>query len=149
MDLNFILERRLAVGGGIWTAEAMSELAQLGFTHVVNVQAEFDETELGTAAGLKVLWNPTDDDLAPKPPEFFERAAQFALEALRDPAARVYVHCAAGVHRGPLAAAAILCAAGYDVEAAIDRITSHRDGASFPSAYVESLRSWIAARARE
>ncbi|MGH9482591.1 MAG: dual specificity protein phosphatase family protein [Terriglobales bacterium] len=146
VDLTYILGSRVAVGGGIWTAADMAELAGRGFTHVVNVQAEFDETELGAAAGLAVLWNPTEDDLNEKPPEFFERAAQFALAALRDPGARLYVHCAAGVHRGPLAAAAIVCALGSEPEAAMELIASRREGVNFPPAYALSLRRWAASR---
>src|SRR5690348_7100443 len=59
MDISFILDR-LAIGEGIWTADRMARLAMLGFTHIVDVQQEFDDTELARAQGLEVLWNPTD-----------------------------------------------------------------------------------------
>jgi protein-tyrosine phosphatase len=142
LDLTYILDQRLAVGGGLWTADAMAALAGLGFTHIVNLQAEFDDSALAAVAGLAALWIPTEDDLQPKPAEFFERAARFALQALKDQRAQVYVHCAAGVHRGPLATAAILCELGYTVEDAVARIASLRIGADFPDVYLESLRSW-------
>ncbi len=146
MDIDFILDRRLAIGGGIWTAEAMAELARRGFTHIVNLQVEFDERALAAAAGLEALWNPTDDDFRPKPAEFFERAAQFALAALEGETAQLYVHCAAGVHRAPLAAAAILIGLGYDLDDAIRLIARRRLLAEFPEVYVDSLRYWAATR---
>lgn len=146
VDLTFILDRRLAVGGGIWTAPEMAELARLGFTHIVNLQIEFDDSELAAPFGLQVLWIPTDDDLAPKPPHLFERAVRFVLEAWEQPSARFYIHCAAGMHRSPLAAAAVLCALGFDLDDAVALIASRRIGAAFPEPYLESLRAWWAGR---
>jgi protein-tyrosine phosphatase len=149
MDVSYIIDNRLAVGGGIWTAEDMAEMAAAGFTHIVNLQAEFDHTAMARMAGLQVLWNPTEDDLSPKPGEFFERAASFAVSALEDEKARVYVHCAAGVHRGPLAAAGVLCALGYRPEAAMELIAARRNWAEFPDVYRRSLKRWAMARARD
>lgn len=146
MDFDYILDRRLAVGGGLWTLEAMVELSRRGFTHIVDVQAEFDDTALAAEVGIEVLWNPVEDDNEPKPAEFFERAAQFAARALADPKAQVYVHCAAGIHRGPLAAAAILCSLGLSPESAIALITARRPGADFPAPYWYSLLWWTNTR---
>ncbi|HET9783880.1 MAG TPA: dual specificity protein phosphatase family protein [Terriglobales bacterium] len=148
MDLTYILERRLAVGGGIWTIEAMSEVSRMGFTHVVDLQAEFDDTALASHFGIQVLWLPVEDDFAPKTPELLEQATRFAVSALRDPEAQVYVHCAAGIHRGPLAAAAVLCGLGLDPAAAMEAVLSRRVLAEFPEAYRGSLESWYAGRGR-
>lgn len=138
-----MLDRRLAVGGGIWTAAAMAELARAGFTHVLNLQAEFDETALAREAGLEPFWLPVEDDLLDKPPELLEQMAEFGRRALRDPRAQLYVHCAAGIHRGPLAAAAILCALGWEPEAAMDQVRRRRLGAEFPGIYASSLYAWL------
>ncbi len=146
MDFDYILDRRLAVGGGIWTREAMAELARLGFTHVLNLQAEFDDSGLAAECGVAAFWIPTEDDLAAKPAEFFERVADCALAALSGDKARVYVHCAAGVHRGPLATAAILYALGFDVEDAMALVAARRLIAEFPDVYAASLRAWAEAR---
>lgn len=143
MDISFILDR-LAIGEGIWTADRMARLAMLGFTHIVDVQQEFDDTELARAQGLEVLWNPTDDDFQPKHPDFFHRSVSFALKALQEEEYhQVYVHCAAGVHRAPLTGAAILCGLGYSVEEALDLIRARRASADFPLVYVESLRRFV------
>lgn len=145
------LTQRLAVGDGIWTPERMGHVAELGFSHVIDVQAEFDDRDIAAPFGLRVLWNPTDDDFLPKPPEFFQRSVQFALQAFEDPEAKLYVHCAAGLHRAPLTCAAILCALGYEFAAALDLIRARRPAADFPPVYLASLaryvRGWLAMKA--
>lgn len=146
MEISYILDRRLAVGGGIWTADDMATLARMGFTHIINLQIEFDDRELAARVGIEALWNPTDDDFEPKPAEFFERSTRFALAALEDEHAQVYVHCAAGIHRAPLTIAAILCAMGYEPNDAVRLVAARRLGADFPEVYVDSLREWAMER---
>ena len=92
---------RIAVGGGIWTDDKMIEVVRAGVTHIVDMQIEWDDTALAKPYGVKVLWNPTDDDFQPKPPEPLQRGVHFVLEALDDAENRVFIHCAAGVHRCP------------------------------------------------
>ena len=89
MDMTWVTER-VALGGGIWNARNMEELAQTGITHVLNMQIEFDDRTLAEPYGVRVLWNPTDDDFLPKPPELLKRGVDFALAALEDPEARLY-----------------------------------------------------------
>ena len=149
VEISFVIDRRLAVGGGIWTAENMAALKRMGFTHIVNLQMEFDDRELAAEAGIEALWNPTDDDFSPKPAEFFERSIRFALAALADEQAQVYVHCAAGIHRAPLTTAAILHALGFELNDAIHLVAARRAGADFPEVYVDSLRLWAAMRQPE
>lgn len=146
VDLDFILSGRLAVGGGVGTLEAMAELSRRGFTHIIDVQSEFDDTALAAEVGIEVLWNPVEDDFAPKPDEFFERVAIYAAQVLAHPAAQLYVHCAAGYHRGPLAVAAVLCELGFEPEVAMGLIRARRPGAEFPPPYSDSLERWIQQR---
>ena len=134
---------RVALGGGIWNPRNMEELAQAGVTHVLNMQIEFDDRPLAERHGIRVLWNPTDDDFLPKPPELLRRGVDFALEALDDPEARVYVHCAAGVHRAPMMTLAVLCAMGWEMEAAMALIEARRPVADFADVYVESVRRFL------
>ena len=61
MDITWLTDR-IAVGGGIWNADNMAKVAEAGITHVIDMQIEFDDTPLGAAHGIEVLWNPTDDD---------------------------------------------------------------------------------------
>ena len=117
MDMTWVTDR-VAVGGGIWVAEKMEEVVREGVTHIIDMQIEFDDTELGEQAGVAVLWNPVDDDFEPKHPVILERGVNFALKALENPESKLFVHCAAGVHRAPMMALAVLCALGHSLEEA-------------------------------
>jgi len=145
MDMSWVTDR-IALGGGIWNARNMDTLAQAGVTHVVDMQIEFDDRPLAEPHGIKVLWNPTDDDFLPKPPALLKRGVDFAVEALDDPRARVYVHCAAGVHRAPMMTLAVLCALNWEIEAAMQLIESRRPVVDFADVYVESVRRFMEAR---
>ncbi len=142
MDLTWVTDR-VAVGGGIWMQSRMNEVARMGVTHVINMQMEFDDTEFGEAAGVAVLWNPIDDDFEPKHPKIFERGVRFALEALKDPKAKVFVHCAAGVHRAPMMALALLCVQGHELDSAMRLIRTRRDVADFAGVYVRSVEEFL------
>jgi protein-tyrosine phosphatase len=143
MDITWVTER-IGLGGGIWTSRNMEDLAQAGVTHVINMQLEFDDRPLAGAYGVQVLWNPIDDDFLPKPPEIFRRGVDFALKALEDPRTKLYVHCAAGVHRAPMMTLAILCALEYEIEAAIDLVQTKRPVVDFADVYIESVRLFLA-----
>jgi protein-tyrosine phosphatase len=145
MDMTWVTER-VALGGGIWNGRNMEELAQAGVTHVLNMQIEFDDRPLAEPRGVRVLWNPTDDDFLPKPPELLKRGVDFALEALRDPGARLYIHCAAGVHRAAMMTLAVLCAMGFEIEAAMVLIETRRPVVDFADVYVESVRRFLDSR---
>jgi protein-tyrosine phosphatase len=145
MDISWVTER-IALGGGIWNARNMEELAQAGVTHVVNMQVEFDDRPLAEPYGIRVLWNPTDDDFLPKPPELLKRGVDFALEAVDDREARLYIHCAAGVHRAPMMTLAVLCAMEWNMEAAMALIETRRPVADFADVYVESVRRFLESR---
>jgi protein-tyrosine phosphatase len=143
MDITWVTER-IGLGGGIWTSRNMEELTQAGVTHVINMQLEFDDRPLAGAYGVQVLWNPIDDDFLPKPPEIFRRGVDFALLALEDPKAKLYVNCAAGVPRAPMTTLAILCALEYEIEAAMDLVQTKRPVVDFADVYVDSVRLFLA-----
>ena len=145
MEITWITER-VALGGGIWNAGNMQELAQTGVTHVLNMQLEFDDRPLAEPHGIHVLWNPTDDDFLPKAPELLKRGVDFALEALDNPRARLYIHCAAGVHRAPMMTLAVLCAMEWEMEAAMVLIETRRPVVDFADVYVESVRRFLESR---
>jgi protein-tyrosine phosphatase len=113
---------------------------------VLNMQIEFDDTALAEPYGIRVLWNPTDDDFLMKPPALLRRGVNFALDALRDPQARLYIHCAAGVHRAPMMTLAVLCAMGWEIEGAMVLIETRRPVVDFADVYVESVRQFLETR---
>src|ERR1700693_1145429 len=140
MDMPWVTDR-IAVGGGIWTSNKMAQVAGAGITHIIDMQIEFDDTALAEPHGVQVLWNPTDDDFQVKGAEVFQRAVDFALHALNGEAGspdyaaveragaqsngnRLFIHCAAGVHRAPMMTLAILRVFGYPLPEAMELIES-------------------------
>jgi len=142
MDMTWVTDR-IAVGGGIWNEANMIEVVREGVTHIIDMQIEFDDTRLAEPYGVKVLWNPTDDDFRPKPPELFQRGVDFALEALQDPQAKLLIHCAAGVHRAPMMTLAVLRAQGWSLRDAVIEIEDKRDVVDFADVYVQSVQDFI------
>jgi protein-tyrosine phosphatase len=142
MDITWVTDR-IAVGGGIWNEQNMAEIAKLGFTHIIDMQIEFDDTPLAQPYGVKVLYNPTDDDFQPKPPALFQNGVDFALEALDEPRGKLYIHCAAGVHRAPMMTLAVLRILGWPLDAAKELIQERRYVVDFADVYVESVENFV------
>lgn len=145
MDMSWVTDR-IAVGGGIWNADNMAAVSRAGITHIIDMQIEFDDTPLAVDQGLQVCWNPVDDDFELKPPEVFERGVEFALAALEQDGAKVFIHCAAGVHRAPMMTLALLGVMGWTLEDAMDLIESKRATADFAEVYVESVEQFLQGR---
>jgi protein-tyrosine phosphatase len=142
MDITWLTDR-IAVGGGIWTSDNMAKVARAGITHIIDMQIEFDDTELGLEHGVEVLWNPTDDDFEEKPAELFRRGVDFTLAALEGTDTKVFIHCAAGVHRAPMMALAVLGSMGWTLEDAMHLIEGRRAAADFADVYVRSVEKFL------
>jgi protein-tyrosine phosphatase len=142
MDMTWITDR-IAVGGGIWNDDNMAELVRYGITHIIDMQIEFDDRPLAEKYAVKVLFNPTDDDFLPKPPQLFQAGVEFAREALDEPEGRVYIHCAAGVHRAPMMTLALLRVLGWTLENAKQVIQERRYVVDFADVYVESVEEFV------
>jgi protein-tyrosine phosphatase len=148
MDISWVTDR-VAVGGGIWNTENMADVVRAGVTHIIDMQLEFDDTEIAGPFDVEVLWNPIDDDFQPKPPEVFERGVEFAEKAMEGAGNRVLVHCAAGVHRAPMMTLAILGAMGWNLEDAMELIEGRRPVVDFAEVYVQSVENFLAQRLAE
>ncbi len=145
MDMTWITER-IALGGGIWTNDKMAQVAQTGVTHIIDMQIEFDDTALAQPHGIRVLWNPTDDDFQPKGADVFQPAVDFALGALNGGNGnRLYIHCAAGVHRAPMMTLALLRVLGHPLPEAMELIESRRPVVDFAAVYVRSVENFVRA----
>jgi len=142
MDITWLTDR-IAVGGGIWNSDNMAKVAKAGVTHIIDMQIEFDDTPLARAHSIEVLWNPTDDDFEPKPADLFRRGVDFALAAFEGTDAKVFIHCAAGVHRAPMMALAVLGAMGWNLEDAMQLIEGRRPVADFADVYVQSVEEFL------
>ena len=142
MDLTWVTPR-IAVGGGIWTDANMAKVAAAGITHIIDMQVEFDDTPLAEPYGIEVFWNPVDDDFQPKPAEVFQPATEFALAAMGNPEHRLLIHCAAGVHRAPMMALALLGVQGWDLQQAMELMEDKRPVVDFADVYVRSVEDFI------
>ena len=145
MDMTWVTDR-IAVGGGIWNADNMTAVVRAGITHIIDMQIEFDDTPLAGPHGIAVCWNPVNDDFEAKPAKVFERGVEFALAALEEDGAKLFVHCAAGVHRAPMMTLALLGVMGWPMEAAMEMIEGKRPVADFAEVYVESVRKFLNGR---
>ncbi|MFY9740929.1 MAG: dual specificity protein phosphatase [Candidatus Sulfotelmatobacter sp.] len=145
MDITWVTDR-IAVGGGIWNEENMAAISRSGITHVIDMQIEFDDTALAQPYGIEVCWNPIDDDFEPKPANVFARGVEFALAALEDDQAKLFVHCAAGVHRAPMMTLAVLAVLGWTLDDAMDLIEERRPVADFAEVYVRSVENFLKGR---
>ncbi len=147
MDVTWVTDR-IGLGGGIWNEQNMQELVRMGVTHDLDMQIEFNDTPLAERYAIEVLWNPTDDDFQLKPLELFEKGVQFALGALEKPETKVYIHCAAGVHRAAMMTLAVMCAMGWDLDEAMTLIEARRPVVDFADVYVESVRRYVESRSQ-
>jgi protein-tyrosine phosphatase len=142
MDITWLTDR-IAIGGGIWNADNMANVARAGITHIIDMQIEFDDTPLAEGFGIEVLWNPTDDNFEAKPAALFRSGVDFAQAALAGDGAKVLIHCAAGVHRAPMMALALLGSMGWNLESAMRWIESKRAASDFPEVYVRSVEEFL------
>jgi len=142
MDMTWVTDR-IALGGAIWSDSNMQEVARRGVTHIIDMQIEFDDTELARAYGIEVLWNGTDDDFQPKPPELFEKGVEFGRAALAENGCKLYIHCAAGVHRAAMMTLALLGAMGWDIDEAMRVIQGRRPVVDFADVYLGSVEAFL------
>ena len=82
----------------------------------------------------------------PKSPEVFRRGVKFAKPALAKKENKLLIHCAAGWHRAPMMALAVLCAMEWEMEAAMVLIETRRPVVDFADVYVESVRRFLESR---
>jgi dual specificity phosphatase 3 len=125
VDLSWV-NARLAVGAAIAATDVEALVAQ-GISHIVDCQAETDDTKIFIAhPAVNVLWDGVPDDGQPKPPDWFDRGIQFTLDALAKPRTKIYLHCAAGINRGPSMCAGVLMALGWASDEAASMIRAVR-----------------------
>lgn len=105
--------------GGQHRRRGLAQMRALGITAVVNMREESDDAQRGLELD-HYLWLPTTDDTSPTP-EDLERGAEFVRHHIAE-GHGVYIHCAAGVGRAPLMAAAYLVSTGMGAAQAWDAV---------------------------
>src|SRR5438094_128934 len=72
-----------------------------------------------------------------------QRGVEFALAALDEPGTKLYIHCAAGVHRAPMMALAVLCSLSWSLPQALQLIEARRPMVDFADVYVQSVERFV------
>lgn len=147
---SFLGDTRVAVGS-VPTAASIPTYAAAGITHAVNCRAPLqnaisqDLWALRAVLGTdRVASAPMYDHGRAQPSRLWAPAARFAAEALRDPDARVLVHCQQGRRRSVLVAYAVLRLRGLEGDAAARLVAESRAVARLVPAYRESVERWLA-----
>ncbi len=125
--------------GGQFAATQWPEIAQLGVTSVLSLQAEHHDTFTGTPP-VRALRIPVEDFHAPSLAQL-DAACAFLAEA-RVAGLVTLVHCHAGVGRAPLTAAAYLMTCGHTVDTALALLRAARPIISLNDAQLARLAEW-------
>ncbi len=132
MDISTITENLYV--GTTPVFEDFDLLRDRGITLVINMRFERRPQPDGHNPPLAQIWLPTfDSPLIPIPMRALRKGVRAALEAIRS-GGKVFVHCAAGVHRSVAMAAAILIALGHTAEEATALLKARR-GAADPDVW--------------
>lgn len=124
---NWVTDR-IAIGGDDYLYETglSHQMVREGVTHILDCRIEGGTKGERLFNRFKYLKNGTNDDLAPKGVEYFRRSVDFGLAALSKPEAKLYIHCAAGINRGPSSGYAVMRALGFSAEETWRLIRLHR-----------------------
>ena len=114
-----------------------------GVTHIIGMESDFDDSTIAEGTDIEVCWCPCADDLQEKPPELFQQAVAFAVQAFDEPSSRIYFHCAGGVQRSPMMMLAFFGAQGMKLSEAMELIRGARPQVQFPPAYRRSVARFV------
>jgi 8-oxo-dGTP diphosphatase len=123
----------------------LAQLQSAGITHVIDCRPHGradQEYARAHAPQIGYLFNPQPDMGQTMPDWWFADGVDFALHAMRDPAAKVLAHCQFGINRGPSMAFAILLATGMTPEQARSTIAGARRLAQI--GYAQDATQWWA-----
>jgi 8-oxo-dGTP diphosphatase len=123
----------------------VAQLEAAGITHVIDCRPHGRADQAyarAHAPHIGYLFNPQYDNGQKMPDWWFADGVDFALHAMRDPAAQVLAHCQLGINRGPSMALAVMLATGMTPEQARSAITDARPIARL--AYAADAADWWA-----
>lgn len=134
---SIVVERRLLVGDHHYLLDPVchSGLREAGVTDIFDCMDAAEELTIFSkpaylpptfALGHRHNFR-TSDDGQRKPPAYWRSIITEASHVLSNPLATIYVHCWAGINRGPAAGYAILRGVmGYSTSSAVETITLAR-----------------------
>ncbi len=144
LDLSPVT-KDLAIGAAPKSFSSMNHLRDLGFTHVIDLRAERNQSDILVKTGdFLVKWIPMYDDWRPKPPELYRKLEiEIRKILLSEDGGKLFICCVAGEHRAPLAGILALVTMGYSLEHAVGIIVKARPQAELLPAYKTSLVEFL------
>jgi 8-oxo-dGTP pyrophosphatase MutT (NUDIX family) len=142
------ITERLWTGGDRASTPMATYLAQIqsaGITHIIDARPHGRADQAyaqAHAPHISYLLAGQLDNGQTMPDDWFADGVDFALHAMRDPAAKVLAHCQLGINRGPSMAFAILLAQGMKATDALATIRAARPIARV--AYADDATAWWA-----
>lgn len=144
LDISIITEK-LAIGASPKSDEAIRQLLNLGYRHIIDLRAERKRSDILVAAeNIRVSWVPTYDNWKAKPHQFF-KAVVNEVDCFLSSAdnGKLFICCGAGEHRAPLTGVLALVMMGYPVDTSISMIQRARPVAELLPVYISSLKRYI------
>lgn len=136
------LQHSIAIGGLIGTPENMQKLCAAGVTHVLNLQAEFDDRTIIGDTGIEISWIPIRNGESVSA-DALRAAVAASRPVLQQTGNRIFVHCLAGQHRAPIFGYALLRVAGMSAEDARATIIAAEPRAQLEPAELEVVESVV------
>jgi 8-oxo-dGTP pyrophosphatase MutT (NUDIX family)/protein tyrosine phosphatase (PTP) superfamily phosphohydrolase (DUF442 family) len=121
----------------------LAQLQSAGITAVIDCRPHGQPDQAyarAHAPHIGYLHNPQPDLGQTMPDQWFDNGVDYALHALKDPAARVLAHCQLGINRGPSMAFAVLLATGSTPAQARSQIIGARPIARIR--YADQATKW-------
>ena len=119
--MPWITENVAFAGAGI-SAETWNDVLGHGFTAIVNLRSEHQDT-FTEPLPVAYLWLPTEDHTDPLP-ENLLLGAQFIDTSVKS-GKRVLIHCKMGMHRSATMAVAYLLYTGLSKDAALRKLAEN------------------------
>ena len=80
---------------------------------------------------------------SPSLPRYFSAEWNSRPKRSSQDGTKLFIHCAAGVHRAPMMTLAVLCSMGWTPEAAQDLIEKERPVVDFADVYLRSVERFL------
>jgi len=148
-DHQWVTER-VALGSAVTRVEHVRCLAEENITHVLDCRMSNPHPEIYDQCDIVHRQYGILDDSQSQPDAWFHQGAKFALDAMKNPSARVVVHCLLGVSRGPSMVYAILRLCDMSAEEAESRIKAARAmvrDIKYRADAERAVGTWLAERA--
>lgn len=144
VDVTKITDK-IYVGGSLFFDSHYKAAKELGVTHILNAQGEWDDEPNAAKYKMKTCWLPTFDNFSAPDKKDFAEAKAFILDCFEKNGV-LLCHCLGGVHRGPMFALFAMGLDGWSIPEAAKLIRDYRSISFFPKVYYEAVINNLATK---